>query len=598
MDDPTRNGAKVWHLLPHDRSAIDRLSQAMRVSPIIAQLLLNRRVVEKPIAETFLACPLTGLLEPERLPGIDAAVERLFAAINEKKKICIYGDYDVDGCTGAAILLQGLRLLDAKVHFYVPHRLEEGYGLNCEALRQIAADGASMVITVDCGIASVKEAIEAKRLGLELIVTDHHEFKATLPDAAVLVHPRLPGSTYPFGSLSGAAVALKLGWALAQRASGGPKVTPRFRDYLLDSVGLAALGVVADVVPLQDENRILVHHGVNRLRQTSSIGLKALYAAAGLESGNALRASDIGFTLAPRLNAAGRLGCARLVVELLTTTKIEQAAELARCLEDQNQKRQTLERRMLTEARQLVEANRYHEAPAIVLAHAGWHAGVIGIVASRLADIYARPSLMVALPAAPPVGENGDEPIGVGSGRSIPGFALNNALEACTDLLIGHGGHPMAAGFRLYSNKIDAFRERFCGYTANHYPSGPPAPTLVLDAEAPLSALTVGLLKDLDRLEPYGSENRKPLFLAGNLAVVGEPRRVGTPDRHLSFRVRQNGTILKAIAFGMADRIEELMSQGGACCLAFTPKINEWQGRRSVDLIVTDFQAGAEARLE
>jgi len=385
---------------------------------------------------------------------------------------------------------------------------------------------------------------------------------------------------------------------LAQRASGGVKVTERYREYLLDAVGLAALGVVADVVPLQDENRIIVHHGVRRLRQTSLVGLKALYEEAGLGSGEGLRASDIGYGLAPRMNAAGRLGCARLVVDLLTTTRQDRAAELARCLEEQNQKRQTLERRMLAEARALVEANGFHEAPAIVLAHTGWHAGVIGIVASRLADLYARPSLLVALPTGP-AADKETEHVGVGSGRSIPGFALNEALEACTDLLIGHGGHQMAAGFRLRLDNLNAFRERLCDHTAKFFPGGaPPAPTLVLDVETPLSALTLGLLRDLDRLEPYGAENRKPLFLAGNLQLVGEPRRVGTPDRHLSFRVRQNGTVWKAIAFGMADRAGELMSAGGACCLAFTPKMNEWQGWQNVDLVVADLQAGAEARLE
>jgi single-stranded-DNA-specific exonuclease len=590
--------AKTWRLLPHDSAAVERLANQLGMAPVVAQLLLNRGVRAAEDARRFLEIPFAGLYQPDLLPGVANAADRLHAAVRAGKRICIYGDYDVDGVTGTAILVQGLRLLDAKVHFYVPHRLEEGYGLNCDALRQIASDGTAVVVTVDCGIASVREAEEAKRLGLELIVTDHHEFKATLPDAAVLVHPRLPGTVYPFGRLSGSAVAFKLAWALAQRACGGPKVTPRFRDYLLDSVGLAALGVVADVVPLQDENRILVHHGVNRLRQTPMIGLKALYEAAGLGSGEGLRASDIGYTLAPRMNAAGRLGCARLVVELLTTSKRDQAAELARCLEDQNQKRQILERRMLAEARALVETNRFHEAPAIVVANSGWHAGVIGIVAGRLADLYGRPALMVALPTGP-AAANDPLPVGIGSGRSIPGFALHEALEACTDLLIGHGGHAMAAGFRVHLDKLNTFRERLCQHTAKHFPAGgPPAPALILDAETPLSALTPGLLRDLDRLEPYGAENRKPMFLAGNLDVVGEPRRVGTPDRHLSFRVRQNGTVLKAIGFGMADRVEELMSAGGACCLAFTPKMNEWQGWRSVDLVVTDFQAGAEARLE
>jgi single-stranded-DNA-specific exonuclease len=590
--------AKTWRLLPHDRSAVERLAGALRLSPIVAQLLLNRGVTTAPEARRFLDAPLSGLHAPELLPGVTAAAERIFEAVRQGKRVCVYGDYDVDGVTGTAILRQGLALLNAQSDLYVPNRLEEGYGLNREALRQIAATGAQMVVTVDCGIASVAEAEEARRLSLELIVTDHHEFKDTLPDAAVLVHPRLPGTNYPFGKLSGSAVAFKLAWALAQRASGGTKVTARFRDYLLDSVALAALGVVADVVPLHDENRILVRHGLNRLRQAPPVGLKALCEVAGLEAGKELRASDVAFKIAPRLNAAGRLGCARLVVDLLTTARPEQAQDIARYLEVQNGQRQTLERHMVAEARQIIEANRYDESPALVLANAGWHGGIIGIVAGRLAELYGRPALMIALSAAKAdAPEDASVRAGVGSGRSIPGLALHEALAACRDLLLGHGGHQAAAGFRLLPENIPAFRERFCAHVASHFPGGPPTPTLVLDAEAPLNLLTVGLLDDLDRLEPYGAENRRPLFLAGGLQVVGEPRKVGQGERHLSFRVRQNGTLLKAIAWNMADRAAELMSAGGACCLAFTPRLNEWQGWRSVDLEVTDFQPGAEARL-
>jgi single-stranded-DNA-specific exonuclease len=599
---------KTWRLLPHDRAAVERLSAELGTGPIVAQLLLNRGLNDAAQARRFLEPALTGLHPPELLPGVTDAAERILAAVRAGRRLCVYGDYDVDGITGSAILLTGLKLLGAAaVDLYVPHRLEEGYGLNAEALRQIAASGVEMVVTVDCGIASLEEAAEAKRLGLELIVTDHHEYKDTLPDAAVLVHPRLPGTNYPFGYLSGSAVAFKLAWALAQRACGSPKVTPRFRDYLLDSIALAALGVVADVVPLHDENRILVRYGLSRLRQTNLPGLQALYAGAGLTEGAPLRAADIGYKLAPRLNAAGRLGCARLVVELLTTTRPEQAVQLARYLEDQNSQRQSLERRMVQEARRLIVEQARGEDAVLVLAHEGWHAGIIGIVASRLSELYGRAALMIALP--PPdatesvaavsshetVGRH--VRVGVGSGRSIAGLPLHQALKACDDLLLSHGGHAAAAGFRVLPENIDAFRARVCEYTAAHFPDGPPPPTLVLDAEVPLSMLTTGLLADLDRLEPYGAENRRPLFLAGGLQIQGEPRKVGAGERHLSFRVMQQGTALRAIAWGMAERVEELMSAGGACCLAFTPKLNEWQGWRSVDLEVVDFQAGPQARL-
>src|SRR5437764_5966376 len=290
--------AKTWQLQPHDRGAIERVSSALEASPVVAQLLLSRDVRDADAARLFLDAPFRALREPDLLPGVPEAADRLWAAVRGGKKICVYGDYDADGVTGTAILRTALELIGGHVDIHVPHRLEEGYGLNAEALMKIAAEGASVVVTVDCGIASLVEAEVARRLGLELLVTDHHEFKAQLPDASVLVHPRLPGTSYPFGFLSGAAVAFKLAWALCQRACGGEKVTPRFRELLLDGVALAALGIVADVVPLHDENRIFVRHGLSRLRQAPPVGLKALLEVAGLTPGAGLKASDIGFGLA------------------------------------------------------------------------------------------------------------------------------------------------------------------------------------------------------------------------------------------------------------------------------------------------------------
>jgi single-stranded-DNA-specific exonuclease len=584
--------AKTWRLLAHDRAAVERLAAALGKSPLVAQLLLNRGLDAPEAARRFLDAPLTGLHAPDRLPGVTAAAARILDAVAAGRRVCVYCDYDVDGVSGAAILLRCLHLLGAdKPDLYVPHRLGEGYGLNRDALRQIAEAGASLVVTVDCGIASLEEAREAKRLGLELIVTDHHEMKAELPDAAVLVHPRLPGTDYPFGRLSGSAVAFKLAWALAQRKCGGEKVTQPFRDFLLDAVALAALGVVADVVPLVDENRILVRYGLQRLRQAPPLGIQALCAAAGMEPDREIRASDVAFKIAPRLNAVGRLDKARLAVDLLTATQRQIAVDLARNLEEQNSQRQQREREMLRQARATIDAEGLADSPALVLASAGWHAGVVGIVAGRLAEQYGRPALVITLPA-----DGADGPAG-GSGRSIPGLALNEALAACGDLLVSHGGHPAAAGFKLAVANVPAFRERFCDYVRSQFPDGTPAPALVLDAEAPLSALTPGLVQDLDRLEPYGAENRRPLFLAGGLRLEGEPRLMGQGERHMSFRVRQGMTVLRAVAWSMAERLPELTGGGGACCLAFTPRINEWQGRRTLELEVSDFQPGAEARL-
>jgi single-stranded-DNA-specific exonuclease len=574
---------------------VDRLARALPTSPLVAQLLLNRGVREPDQARRFLDPLLKGLHLPQLLPGVADAVERLFRAIEAGTRICVYGDYDVDGVTGSAILLQALALLGARPDLYVPHRLEEGYGLNRDALRQIAKRDVGVVVTVDCGIASLAEAEVARELGLELIVTDHHEMKPTLPAASVLVHPRLPGHAYPFGMLSGSAVAFKLAWALAMRKCGGDKVTPAFREMLLDAVALAALGVVADVVPLVDENRILVRAGLARLADKPPVGLQALCEVAQVNLNGELRASDIGFRLAPRLNAVGRLGQAEVAVELLMTTRRERAVDLARHCDALNEMRQKLERETVKRARELLESEGRLADPALVLASTEWHAGVVGIVAGRLAEQYGRPALLITLPGSDPRHEQVS--YASGSGRSIPGVALHEALAACGDLLAGHGGHAAAAGFRLLPENIGAFRERFCAHVAGQFPAGMPAPELVLDDEAPLSALTAGLVNDLDRLEPYGAENRKPLFLAGALRVEGEPRKVGQGERHLSFRVRQGATALKAIGWNMAERAGELMSAGGECCLAFTPRRNEWQGRVSVDLEVSDFQPGAQARL-
>src|SRR6478672_12402007 len=310
---------KRWRFQPHDADRITRLEQAAGVSPIVAQLLISRGVYDADAARIFLDAKLTGLRDPDLLPGAADAADRIYAAIQARRKIVVYGDYDADGMTGTAILLLCLRLLGADVAYYVPNRLEEGYGLSGDALRSLASRGASLVISVDCGIASVAEAMVAKELGLELIVTDHHEFATELPAAAAIVHPRLPGHTYPFGGLCGAGVALKLAWAICQRASEAKKVSEPLRNFLLSAVGLAAIGTVADVVPLIEENRILVRHGLNSLKHMPPLGLAMLMQVAKVHEKPNLDSEDIAFTLGPRLNAAGRFGQAQLAIELLTT---------------------------------------------------------------------------------------------------------------------------------------------------------------------------------------------------------------------------------------------------------------------------------------
>jgi single-stranded-DNA-specific exonuclease len=342
--------AKRWRIHPHDPDRIAALQQAAGIPAVVAQLLICRGITDPGAARTFLDPKLTALRDPQLLPGCPQAVRRIQDAMAAGQRIVIYGDYDVDGMTGTAILWLCLKMLGAEVTYYVPHRIEEGYGLNAEAIRSWGDGKAALLVTVDCGITGVEEAALARRLGLDLIVTDHHEPGAQLPEAVAIVHPRLPGSAYPFGGLSGAGVAFKLAWALCQAASGAQKVSPRMRDFLLQAVGLAALGTVADVVPLVDENRVLVHHGLESLAKCPTLGLATLMRVAkvaakrdfhGIER---LESEDVSFMLAPRLNAAGRLGQPQLAVELLVTDRPERALELAQYIDQLNATRQTLER--------------------------------------------------------------------------------------------------------------------------------------------------------------------------------------------------------------------------------------------------------------
>jgi len=579
---------KRWKLLPHDPAETEQLARSLNIGPALAQLLINRGVRRSDEAKIFLAAGLGGLHDPETLPGVSEAAERIHRAAKQKKRICVYGDYDVDGITASTILWRCLRLAGADVDYYVPDRMEEGYGLNAEALRKLKEQNVSQVITVDCGITSTHEAAVARELGLELIITDHHEMKSELPAADVLVHPRLPGSKYPFQHLCGAGVAFKLAWAIAQQFSNAKKVAEQFKQFLVECVTLAALGTVADFVPLVGENRVFVRHGLKGLQNAPSIGLRALMQASGIGD-RELDAGDIGFGLAPRLNAAGRLGQARLAIELLATDNTIRAADLARYLNEQNEKRQTVERRILVQAKEMIDGvEGVADKPGLVLHSEEWHPGVIGIVASRLVDRYARPVLMIST----------KEEVGSGSGRSIDGFALHEALAACGEHLLSHGGHAGAAGFKVHRSKIDCLREAFLGHAATKLNGQLLQHTLVLDTEVPLSALTRGLVQAIAALHPHGCGNRRPLFLASGLQVVGEPKKVGQGERHLQFRVRQeNGPITKVIGWGMADRMEELLSQGGSCCLAFSPKPNEWNGYYSIDMELADLQPGPVARL-
>lgn len=581
---------KRWRMHAHDADAVAALARSARVPTFIARLLWSRGIREPQAVERFLRPRLADLREPQLLPGVEEAVARVAAAIAAGERITIYGDYDVDGITATSILWQCLKLLGADVGYFVPCRLEDGYGLSDDALERLAAQGTRLVVTVDCGIASISEARRARQLGLDLVVTDHHQLADELPEAAAVVHPRLPGTAYPFGELSGSGVALKLAWALCQHASGARRVTDRLRDFLVSAVGLASLGTIADVVPLVDENRVLVQHGLTSLPQSPSRGVRALLEVTRLQDKQVLDAEDVAFTLAPRLNAAGRLGQAQLGVELLTTTSAEKALELAQYLNSLNEKRQQLERSIQLAASQ--QAKRFLEEddpPALVLADHDWHRGVIGIVAGRLAEKHHRPVIVVALDPLP------GRPA-VGSARSVPGFDLHAALSACGEHLVSYGGHAAAAGLKLDAARLDAFRADFCEVAARELgPTGHEA-ELWIDDEVPLAALTAETVGILERMGPFGHSNPRPMFRAAGVRLAEPPKRMGEGGRHLALRLEQGGVALRAVSFGNGDWVDALSAAPGPISIAFRPVINAFRGRRNVELHVADWlAAGAPA---
>jgi single-stranded-DNA-specific exonuclease len=575
---------KFWRIAPHDPARIADLERSAGVSSVVAQLLLARGIHDPVDARQFLDPKLTGLRNPDSLPGAARAADLLYEAARQKRRITIYGDYDADGMTATAILLRCLRLLDAPVDFYVPHRIDEGYGLNAEAIRKLAQQGADVVVTVDCGICSVDEAALAVELGLTLVVTDHHQMGPMLPTAAALVHPGLPGSDYPFKGLCGAAVAFKLAWAICQRASENKRVNERMRQFLLQAVGLAAIGTVADVVPLIDENRIIVRHGLNGLRAYPTVGTAALLRQTKLHEKQALECEDLAFTLAPRLNAAGRLGQAELGIELLTTDSEVRAEKLAQYIDELNAERQTLERSMSRSAeKQAREKFDLQRDAALVLADPEWHPGVIGIVAGRIADKCHLPVVVIALDKL------GSKP-GIGSARSVPGFDLHAALAECHELLESHGGHAAAAGLKVTEARLPAFRRKFCDIAARELGGRQGCAELLVDAETALPCLTRQTVMQIESLAPFGHGNSRPMLCASNVRLSEPPRRIGGAGRHLSMMFDQQGVKVRAVAFGGGEWEQDLLAIQGELSIAFRPVINRYRGRASVEIHLADWR--------
>lgn len=560
-----------WQARPIDLSPADiqRFAASLCVEPLAARVLAQRGIATVDAANAFLQDSLSTLPDPFLLPGMQQAVARLAVAIETGERIAIHGDYDVDGITGTALLLEILRQLGADVECHIPLRLKDGYGLSAEALQKAAAGGARLAVSVDCGVSALAEAQLAHDLGLDLIITDHHQPPASLPRACAIVNPHLPDNRFPFRELAGVGVAFMLLVGLRKYLRERGFFAVREEPDLRCSLDLVAMGTIADVVPLQGVNRILVRAGLKNMHHSRRPGLRALKEVAAVTE---VSCGNVAFRLAPRLNAAGRLEDALLGVELLLEETFERALDMARLLDEFNRERQEIEQETLRQAISRLEAQPGAHERSIVLADPRWHPGVIGIVASRLVERYHRPTVLIALDAGQ----------GKGSARSIAGFHLYRSLERCREHLVGFGGHAFAAGLSISEAAVADFAVAFEVVAQESLGVEDLRPCLLHDGEVLLEELTESAVRQLAGLAPFGAGNPEPAFVVRGVRVQ-QLQTVG--GKHLRFTLRQGGYSLPCIAFGMLEWQPELT---GDLDLLVIPQLNEWRGRVSVQLRLKD----------
>lgn len=587
-----------WECKEGNKELAKRIAEDLNISLIIAQLLTRRGINSSSQAKDFLEPNLKEISSAcQEVPSLKKAKERIEEGIKRKEKILIYGDYDVDGICGIAVLFSALRERGADVSYFVPHRLREGYGLNKGAILKAKKRGFSLLITVDCGVKDVEEVEYANSLGMEVIVTDHHLPSSSLPPAEVLVNPKLKSCQFPFSELAGVGVAFALAQVLLD-------------DSREEDLDLVALGTVADLVPLWGENRTLVKEGLPWIKKSRKKGLQALLKVSGLEDTPQVNADyHVAYILAPRLNSAGRLWNAAYAVELLLTADEVKAKRIAQILDSKNRERQDLQEKIFKEALKLVEEEiDLSRERVIVLSHPDWHIGVIGIVASKVLEIYHRPTILITLPVCPsavPTGQAGVRPplgrtnatgrtelqsssVAKGSARSIEGFPMFESLSKCEDLLLSFGGHKLAAGLTIKEEKIAEFKSRINLIAQEVLKEEDLQPRLSLDMEIELGEINLKLLKEVDKLAPYGMGNSLPLFYSRGLEPE-DVRLVGNEDKHLKLRVRKGEEDREVIGFGMGERLDEVLGSA-RLDLAFSLGLNSWGGEETVQLNLKDIK--------
>ncbi len=530
-----------WRLQEiQDEYAVKSLADSLNISEILAHLLLLRNITNFTQAKAFFRPSIDSLHNPFLMAGMDNATMRVIKALTENEKICIFGDYDVDGTCATALLYLFLKELDANIDFYIPKRLTEGYGLSSAGVDHVKEIGATLLISVDCGITAIEETEYANKLGIDVIICDHHQPKEVLPNAVAVLDPLKPGCSYPFKYLSGAGIAFKLAEGIADRI--GKRILP------LQYLDLVALAGAADIVPLEDENRILVREGINIINNNPRPGIEALIESAGIYN-RALTSGQIVFTIAPRINAVGRLGDAHRAVNLLITKSKDEALELAQVLETENYERRKLDVDTFDNALDLVENSLDLSTElAIILHQQDWHPGVIGIVASRLVEKYYRPTIMLTTV----------DGVAKGSARSISNFNIYDALKKCEDLLIHFGGHQAAAGLAVEVNKVQEFRARFNSIVRESLLEEDLFPEITIDSKLKFSEISPKFLRILDQFSPFGPANMRPVFLSEDVKIASNPRIVGS--NHLLVTLRQDGCekVFDCIGFNMGNFCEDL----------------------------------------
>ena len=561
-----------WKIKQPSEDHVASLKKEFNTSEIIAKVLANRGIESLKSSHNFFNPSNDQLHDPFMMKNMDIAVNRISKNIQNQKPILIFGDYDVDGTTGASLLYLGLKDLNAIVEYYIPHREKEGYGLSSGGIDYAHSIGADLLITCDCGINAFEPVDYANEHGVDIIITDHHIPDKKLPNAYAVLNPKQKGCEYPFKGLCGCGVAFKLISALSEKSGIGQNVGLNYLD-------LVALATSADMVPILDENRVLVHGGLDQLEESKSPGIHQLLVQTGLV-GESLNVGKLVFGLAPKINAAGRMGDANRTVELLTTSDKTRAEELASILVRENKRRQLIQEDIVNDAIRLVHSQvDLENNKVVIIGSKGWHPGVVGIVASRIKDEFSRPAIVIAFDK---------EGIGKGSARSIPHLDLYEALSYAAKFLEGYGGHPMAAGLTVREDKFENFKSLFLRNVNKILTNDDLIPAISIDGEMALTDINSRFMRFLEKLGPFGPGNMRPKFVSRNLSISGQPRLMGNGE-HIRFIVGQNGRNYPAVGFKLSSHYEDLI-RGVPVDIAYVVEVNQWQGQSNIQLNVRDIQ--------